>query len=206
MPKMLIADDHYIVRTGLTFLLKTMFVQVEIDECRDGHGVWEKTQAIDYDLLILDISMPGTDLFALIRKILALRPKQKILILTMSSEQIFAKKYLQLGARGFINKEAPPGEITMAINNVLNNRRYISSRVRDTLTLEMLDSPAKSLFDTLSERELEIMNYLIDGKNVSEIAKMLAIHISTVSTHKANILQKLGVPNVIELSKMVQMY
>jgi DNA-binding NarL/FixJ family response regulator len=203
---MLIADDHYIVRTGLVFLLKTMFMQVEIDECRDGHGVWEKIQANDYDLLILDISMPSTDLFSLMKQILAVRPKQKILILTMSSEQIFAKKYLQLGARGFINKEAPPAEITMAINNVLNNRRYISSRVRDTLTLEMLDSPAKSLFDTLSERELEIMNYLIDGKNVSEIAKMLAIHISTVSTHKANILQKLGVPNVIELSKMVQMY
>ena len=206
MPKMLIADDHYIVRTGLTFLLKSMFVQVEIDECRDGHGVWEKIQTGDYDLLILDISMPATDLFTLIRQILAVRPTQKMLILTMSSEMIFAKKYLQLGVRGFINKEAPPSEITMAITNVLNNRRYISSRVRDTLTLEMLDSPAKSLFDTLSERELEIMNYLIDGKNVSEIAKMLAIHISTVSTHKANILQKLGVPNVIELSKMVQMY
>ena len=206
MPKMLIADDHYIVRTGLTFLLKSLFVQVEIDECRDGLGVWEKVQANDYDLLILDISMPATDLFTLIRQILAVRPKQKMLILTMSSEMIFAKKYLQLGVRGFINKEAPPAEITMAITSVLNNRRYISSRVRDTLTLEMLDSPAKSLFDTLSERELEIMNYLIDGRNVSEIAKMLAIHISTVSTHKANILQKLGVPNVIELSKMVQMY
>jgi len=206
MPKMLIADDHYIVRTGLTFLLKSLFVQVEIDECRDGLGVWEKVQANDYDLLILDISMPATDLFTLIRQILAVRPKQKMLILTMSSEMIFAKKYLQLGVRGFINKEAPPAEITMAITSVLNNRRYISSRVRDTLTLEMLDSPAKSLFDTLSERELEIMNYLIDGRNVSEIAKMLAIHISTVSTHKANILQKLGVPNVVELSKMVQMY
>lgn len=203
---MLIADDHYIVRTGLIFLLKTMFTQVEIDECRDGNGVWEKIQASGYDLLILDISMPFTDLFSLMKQILAIRPKQKILILTMSSEHIFAKKYLQLGARGFLNKEAPPNEITMAINNVLNNRRYISSRVRDTLTLEMLDSPAKNLFDTLSERELEIMNYLVDGKNVSAIAKMLAIHISTVSTHKANILQKLGVPNVIELSKMVQMY
>ena len=206
MPKMLIADDHYIVRTGLVFLLRTMFLQVEIDECRDGNGVWEKIQANGYDLMILDISMPATDLFTLMKQILAVRPKQKILILTMSSEMIFAKKYLQLGARGFINKEAPPTEITMAITNVLNNRRYISSRVRDSLTLEMLDSPSKSLFDTLSERELEIMNYLIDGKNVSEIARMLAIHISTVSTHKANILQKLGVPNVIELSKMVQMY
>jgi DNA-binding NarL/FixJ family response regulator len=205
MKKILIADDHNIVRTGLIFIIKAMFFQAEIDECRDGHGVWEKIQVNVYDLLILDISMPSTDLFSLVKQILIMRPNQKILILTMSSEQIFAKKYLQLGARGFMNKEAPPSEISMAITNILNNRRYISPRVRDTLTLEMLDSEAKSLFDTLSERELEVMNYLIDGKNVSEIAKTLSIHISTVSTHKANILQKLGVPNVIELSKLVQM-
>lgn len=203
---MLIADDHIIVRTGLAYILKTMFLQIEIDECRDGHGVWEKILVNGYDLLILDISMPSTDLFSLVKQILAVKPKQKILILTMSSEQIFAKKYLQLGARGFLNKEAPPSEISMAITNILNNRRYLSARIRDTLTSEMLEAPVKSLFDTLSERELEIMNYLIDGKNVSEIAKTLTIHISTVSTHKANILQKLGVPNVIELSKLVQMY
>lgn len=206
MKKILIADDHHIVRTGLVFLIRTLFLQVEIDECRDGFGAWEKVQANSYDLLILDITMPSTDLFTLLKKIFILRPDQKILILTMSSEQIYAKKYLQLGVKGFINKEASPAEIRNAIVNVLNNRRYISHRVRDTLTLEMLDSEAKSLFDTLSRREMEIMNYLIDGKNVSEIAQMLTIHISTVSTHKAKIMQKLGVSNVIELSKLVQMY
>ena len=206
MKKFLIADDHHIVRTGLIFLIRTVFLQVEIDECRDGYGTWEKVQENSYDLLILDITMPSTDLFTLLKKIFILRPEQKILILTMSSEEIYAKKYLQLGAKGFINKEASPAEIRNAIVNILNNRRYISHRIRDTLTLEMLDSEAKSLFDTLSQRETEIMNYLIDGKPVSEIAHMLSIHISTVSTHKAKIMQKLGVSNIIELSKLVQMY
>jgi DNA-binding NarL/FixJ family response regulator len=206
MKKILIADDHSIVRAGLIVIIKSMFFQVEIDECRDGYSAWEKIQANAYDLLILDITMPSTDLFTLVKKIFILRPNQKVLILTMSSEQIFAKKYLQLGVKGFITKEAPQSEINQAITSVLNNRRYISARIRDSLTLEMLDSEAKSLFDTLSQRELEIMNYLIDGKNVSEIANMLSIHISTVSTHKANILQKLGVSNIIELSKLVQMF
>jgi DNA-binding NarL/FixJ family response regulator len=206
MKKILIADDHTIVRTGLIVLIKAMFFQVEIDECREGYTAWEKIQSNAYDLLILDITMPSTDLFTLVKKIFILKPNQKILILTMSSEQIFAKKYLQLGVKGFINKEANQSEINQAITSVLNNRRYLSARIRDSLTLEMLDSEAKSLFDTLSQRELEIMNYLIDGKNVSEIATMLSIHISTVSTHKANILQKLGVSNIIELSKLVQMF
>ena len=206
MNKILIADDHHIVRTGLIYLIKAEFLQAEIDECRDGNGAWEKIQANVYDLVILDISMPSTDSFTLLRNIFALRPSQKILILTMSSEDIYAKKYLQLGVKGFINKEASPAEIRKAIVCILNNKRYMSSRIKDTLTIEMLDEEAKSLFDTLSPREMEIMNHLIEGKNVSQIASMLSLHISTVSTHKANILHKLGVANVIELSKLVQMY
>ena len=206
MNKILIADDHTIVRTGLIVLIQKEFLQVEIDECKDGNGVWEKIQINAYDLLILDISMPGTDSFTLIKNIFTLRPSQKILVLTMSSEDIYAKKYLQLGVKGFMNKEASPGEIRKAIVCILNNKRYMSSRVKDTLTLEMLDEDAKSLFDTLSPREMEIMNHLIEGKNVSQIAILLSLHISTVSTHKANILHKLGVSNIIELSKLVQMY
>jgi DNA-binding NarL/FixJ family response regulator len=136
-------------------------------------------QANAYDLLVLDISMPSTDLFTLTKIIITLEPNQKILILTMSSEQIFAKKYLQLGVKGFINKEATPSEISQAITSILNNSRYLSSGIRDTLMLEMLDS---------------------------EIAHILSIHISTVSTHKANIMQKLGVSNVIELSKLAQTF
>jgi len=206
MKKILIADDHNIVRTGLIYLIRTEFLQVEIDECRDGNSAWEKIQACVYDLVILDISMPATDSFTLLKNVFALRPTQKILILTMSSEEIYAKKYLQLGVKGFINKEASPAEIRKAMVCILNNKRYMSSRIKDTLTLEMLDEEAKGLFDTLSSREMEIMNHLIEGKNVSQIATMLSLHISTVSTHKANILHKLNVSNIIELSKLVQMY
>jgi len=206
MKKILIADDHNIVRTGLIFLLKEEFTQVEIDECRDGGSAWKKIQSSAYDLAILDISMPQTDSLALLRNIFTLRPEQKVLILTMSSEDIYAKKYLQLGARGFINKEAPPSEIRKAIVSILNNKKYLSSRMRDRLTEEVLEGRTENPFETLSSREVEIMNHLVDGKNVSEIADLLCIHISTVSTHKAKVLQKLHVYNIIELSKLVQTF
>ncbi len=206
MKKILIADDHGIVRTGLILLIKEEFDQVEIDECRDGEGARKKIQNKEYDLIILDISMPLTDSIALLNNIFALRPKQKILILTMSREDVYAKKFLNLGVKGFINKEADRSEIRKAIVSTLNNKRYLSSRMHDTLTSEMLDDVTPNPFETLTPRELEIMNHLLDGKNTSEIAGMLSLHISTVSTHKANLMQKLGVSNIIELSKMIQMF
>ena len=206
MKRILIADDHLIVRTGLVFLLKEEFMQVEIDECRDGDSVWDKIQTSEYDLAILDIFMPSTDSFSLLKNILALKPRQKILILTMSSEDVYAKKYLHLGVKGFINKEADPFEIRRAIVNILNNKRYLSSRMQDLLTHEVLEGKTQNPFEILSLRELEIMNHLIEGKQVSEIAGILSVHISTISTHKAKLMQKLGVSNMIELSKMAQMF
>lgn len=181
-------------------------MQVEIDECKDGDSAWKHIQASAYDLAILDIFMPSTDSFTLLKNIFSLRPDQKILILTMSSEDVYAKKYLQLGVKGFMNKEAHPSEIRNAIVSILNNKRYLSSWMKDTLTKEVLEGKTQNPFETLSPRELEIMNHLIEGKNVSEIAGILSVHISTISTHKANIMQKLGVSNIIELSKMVQMF
>jgi len=203
MTKILIADDHHIVRTGLIFLIRAEFMPVEIDECRDGHSAWEKLQANAYDLAILDIGMPYMDPFTLLRKVFEHRPDQKILILTVSREDVYAKKYLRLGARGFVNKEAPASEIRQAIVSILGNKRYMSSRVKDTLMHEMLDTEVEGLFDGLSAREFEIMNHLAEGRVVSEIARMLSLHISTVSTHKAAILKKLGVSNVIELNRLV---
>ena len=203
MRKILIADDHHIVRTGISFLIRTEFMPVEIDECRDGHSAWEKVQANAYDLVILDIGMPYMDPFTFLKKVLEHRPSQKILIVTMSREDVYAKKYLQLGARGFVNKESPSNEIRQAIVSILGDKRYMSPRVRDRLMLEMLDPEGQNVFDGLSEREFEIMNHLAEGKIVSEIARMLSLHISTVSTHKATILKKLGVSNVIELNRLV---
>jgi DNA-binding NarL/FixJ family response regulator len=168
--------------------------------------VWKKIQIAAYDLVILDITMPGTDSLRLLNNIFTYKPDQKILIFTMSPVAIYAKKYLGLGVKGFINKEAEPAEIRLAITAILNNRRYFGPDMQHILTSADIDRQSITPFDSLSIRELEIMNHLVQGKNVSEIAEMLFLHISTISTHKANIMAKLDVSNVVDLSKMVQLF
>lgn len=206
MKRFLIADDHFIVRTGISILLREEFLNVEIDECKDGDHVWEKVKTTEYDLVILDINMPGTDSITLLQNIFALHPDLKVLILSMSREEIYARIYLQLGVKGFINKEAEASEVRRAITTTLNNRRYLSPRMQDSPAFESTKRKSASLFDRLSPRELEVMTHLLDGKNVSKIADLLSAHTSTIGTHKAKVLQKLGVTNVIELKEMTQLF
>jgi DNA-binding NarL/FixJ family response regulator len=206
LKRILIADDHSIVRAGLSILIKTEYINAQIDDCNDGNSAWEKIQSTQYDLVIMDISMPGTDLVSLLKNIFTRQPQLKVLILSMSSEEIYAKKYLQLGVMGFINKEADSFEIRKAIVSVMNNRRYMSTKLQETITSNAIGSAGGSLFENLSARELEVMTHLVEGKNVSEIGDILSIHISTVSTHKANILQKLKVNNVIELTRIAKRF
>ena len=206
MKKFLLADDHHIVRTGLGFIIKDEFSDAEIDECRNGDCVWKKIQHTAYDLIILDISMPGTDSLGLLNNIFAHKPDQKVMIFTMSSVAIYAKKYLALGVKGFINKEAEPSEVRLGIQAILSNRRYLGANMKHILTWGDTDNQAITPFDSLTIRELEIMNHLVEGKNVSEIAGLLFLHISTISTHKANIMAKLNVANVVELTRKVQLF
>jgi DNA-binding NarL/FixJ family response regulator len=207
LKRILIADDHTIVRTGIVVLIKAELLNVQIDECSDGDGAWKNIQSTQYDLFIMDINMPGTDSVNLLKNIFTRQPQLKVLILSMSSEEVYAKKYLQLGVMGFINKEADTAEIRKAITTVLNNRKYMSPKLLEVITREAIDGTSGSaLFQNLSARELEVMTHLVEGKNVSEIAEILSIHISTVSTHKASILQKLNVSNVIELTRIVKRF
>jgi two-component system, NarL family, invasion response regulator UvrY len=154
----------------------------------------------------MDISMPGTDSVNLLKNIFTLQPQLKVLIVSMSNEEIYAKKYLQLGVMGFINKEADAFDLRKAIVSVMNNRKYMSPKLQEVFTREGTEGVSSSSFQNLSARELEVMTHLLGGKNVSEIADILSIHISTVSTHKAKILQKLKVTNVIELTEVVKQF
>jgi DNA-binding NarL/FixJ family response regulator len=206
MKKFLLADDHHIVRTGLALIIKDEFSTAEIDECSNGDCVWKKIQSAEYDLVILDISMPATDSLRLLKNIFTYKADQKVLIFTMNSPAIYAKKYLGLGVKGFINKEAEPLEVRRAIAAILNNRRYLGPDMSHILTSGDIDKLSATPFDSLSIRELEILNHLVEGKNVSEIADMLFLHITTISTHKANIMKKLDVSNIVELSQMVKMF
>lgn len=207
MKRILIADDHTIVRTGISVLIKAEYLNAQIDECSEGDCAWKRIQTAQYDLFVMDLNMPGTDSVNLLKNIFSLQPQLKVLILSMSSEEIYAKKYMQLGVMGFINKEADTTEIRKAITTVLNNRKYMSPVLQEIIAREAIEGTSgNSLFENLSIRELEVMTHLVEGKNVSEIAEVLSIHISTVSTHKANILQKLKVGNVIELTRIVKRF
>jgi DNA-binding NarL/FixJ family response regulator len=203
LKKILIADDHSIVRTGLSFLIRSEYISVLIDECNDGDSAWKKIQDTVYDLVVMDISMPGTDSVNLLKNIFTLQPELKVLIVSMNSEEIYAKRFLQLGVMGFINKESDALELRKAIVSVMNNRKYMSAKLQEMIAGEGMEGPS---FETLSARELEVMTHLVGGKNVSEIAGILSIHISTVSTHKARILQKLKVNNVVELTQVVKQF
>ena len=151
--------------------------------------------------------MPGTDSVNLLKNIFSVQPQAKVLILSMSSEDIYAKKYLQLGALGFVNKESDSSEIRRAITTVMNNRKYFSPKLQENITSQAIEgAPAKSIFENLSARELEVMTHLVEGRNVSEIAEILSVHISTASTHKASILQKLKVKNIIELTTLIKRF
>lgn len=206
MKKFLLADDHHVVRRGLAHIIKDEFSTAEIDECSNGNCVWKKIQRTEYDLVILDITMPAMDSLLLLKKIFTYNPNQKVMIFTMSSVAIYAKQYLALGVKGFINKEAEPSEVRLGIAAILNNRKYLGSDMKHILTLENKENQASTPFDCLSTRELEIMNHLVEGKNVKEIAEMLFLHISTISTHKAKMMLKLNVSNVVELIKTVQLF
>ncbi|THU38188.1 response regulator transcription factor [Niastella caeni] len=206
MIKILLADDHPVVRTGLGLILKDEFSDAEIDECNNGNCVWKKIQCTEYDLVILDIAMPGMDSLRLLNNIFKHKPDQKVMLFTVSNVAIYAKKYLAMGVKGFINKEAKPSEVRLGVAAILSNKKYLGPDMKHILTWEDTDNQASTPFDNLTIRELEIMNHLVNGKIISEIAEILFLHISTVSTHKANIMVKLDVSNIVELTKMVQLF
>lgn len=206
MKRVLIADDHSIVRSGIGVLIRDEFQNAEIDECSDGNSVWKMLESRTYDLVILDISMPGEDSVSLLKNIFSHFKDQKILILSMNSEDIYAQQYLRLGVKGFINKEAGSDELRRALTTVMNNKRYLSPRMRDILVNDEMEGRKTSPFTALSARELQVMNLLLEGKSVTEIARALHLHTSTVGTHKARIMEKLGVSNVMQLNSMVSLF
>jgi DNA-binding NarL/FixJ family response regulator len=206
MKRILIADDHFIVRTGLAVLLKEIFINIEIDESWDGESTWKKLKANEYDLAIVDIGMPGTDTIYLLKNVLLLHPGQKILVLTMSSEEIYGRKYLQLGVRGFITKDAPSSELRKAITTILDDKRYMSAQLQEQLNKDIIDHKTFNPFERLSSRELQVMKHLVEGRGVSQIAGILSVHTSTIGTHKSRIMTKLGVDNLIDLNKMAMLF
>ena len=206
MNRILLVDDHEIMRSGLKFFLNNIVAHYVIDEAWDGDSAFEKIKENEYQLIILDINMPGTDSFGLVSNITTIKPGAKILIFSMNSEEVYAKRYLQLGAKGYINKTAPSIELEKAVKAVLKNERYISPALNIVFNEEALGNNTNNPFENLSSREFEILQHLITGESIGEISNTFNLQSSTVGTYKARIFEKLQCKNLVEAIEMARVY
>ena len=203
----LLVDDHPIITDGLKLVIKNSIANCKTTVANDGDTAFEKIKHNNYDLIIMDVSLPNTDSLNTVSNILAIKPGSKILMFSMNPEETFAKRYLKMGAIGYLSKDAPLNEIKNAIESVLQNNRYISPGLKEKLAMDVLDNNNReNKFDKLSPREFEIVQHLVHGDSVSEISKMLNLHTSTIGTHKARIFEKLHCHNIVELATMAKVH
>jgi len=204
--RFLLIDDHVVVRSGLKFILSTHFAPCLVDEAEDGDSALERLANNEYDLALLDVKMPNTNTLQLMEYIRITYPMLKVLIFSMNSESVYAKRFLKAGAKGFVNKDAPLEEVIKAIKLVLSGKKYISESMMEHLAEFGTDSREKNLFNTLSPREFEIVSLILKGESISHIAHSLNLQVSTVGTHKARIFEKLKVTNLMELKELATMH
>lgn len=203
--RILIADDHAIVRSGIKLVIKDIFPFAVTDEARNAHEVVSFIRDNDYNLIILDITMPETDPFSLISRILAHREKSRILIFSVSPDELYAKKFLALGALGYLNKQSNSEEVKKAIYDVLHGIPYTSQKIKDHLSpgpASKTDNP----FEKLSDREFEIARYYLKGYSNAEIKKMLNLHSSTIGTLKNRLFGKLRIKSLVDLTELARLY
>ncbi|MDB5198095.1 MAG: hypothetical protein JWO92_58 [Chitinophagaceae bacterium] len=206
MKKFLLIDDHAIVRSGIKFWLSAEYNPSEIDEAENGKEATQKIRDNDYDLLLLDIHMPETNTLDLLKSILNTKPNSKVLIFSMNSEGMYAKRFLKAGAVGFVSKDAPIEELKKAVNLSLNNRKYFSDKLIDSILNEKSGEENNNPFLKLSDREFEITGFLLEGKSLGEISQLLNIHNSTTGTYKGRIFEKLKIENVFQLNELAVLY
>ncbi|GAA0540519.1 response regulator transcription factor [Chitinophaga japonensis] len=209
MKTVLIADDHTIVRLGVLLIVKSMFLNAQVYEAETLDQTIAQLETRPFDLLILDINIPGGNNLQMINALRLRQPNIKILMFSGYEEQLFALNYIQAGADGYLVKHSPEEEIRTALRMVMNNEKYISAAVKDQL-LARLQQPrpplAENPISALSAREKEVMNLLVKGESIGSIADMLHLQITTVSTYKSRIFEKMGTANVIELAEKVRLY
>lgn len=206
MKNFLLIDDHAIVRSGIKFWLSAEYNTTEIDEAENGKEASIKIQDKEYDLVLLDIHMPDTNSFDLLKFIMATKPNSKVLIFSMNSEGMYAKRFLRAGAVGFVSKDAPIEELKKAVELTLNNKKYYSEKFIDSILSDTGGEENVTPFLKLSGREFEITSLLLEGKSVTEISQILNIHNSTTGTYKARIFEKLNIENVLQLNKLAVLY
>ncbi len=200
MIELLIADDHPLVRKGLREILEGEIDLKVVGEAGTAQEVFDGLGKNKTDVLITDISMPGTSALNMIADVKQLFPKLPILVLTMHPEERFAVRTLKSGAAGYLTKDTPPEEIIKAVRVVASGKKYITPSLAEKLATEIDSDFGRQPHERLSDREFQVMCALASGKKVKDIADGLAISIHTVNTYKSRIMEKMNMKTVTELT------
>ena len=199
MIRIVIADDHTILREGLKQLLSSAEGIEVVGEAVDGHEVLQRVRDADFDVLLLDLSMPGKSGMDLIKQVKTERPRLRILVLSMHAEQQYAVRAVRAGASGYLTKESATTQLVAAIRKVAAGGAFISPEVAEQLALGAMPKAEGPPHAALSDREYEVFRLLVSGKTVTDIADRLNLSVKTVSTHKARLLEKMGMATPADL-------
>jgi len=197
--RILIADDHAVFRRGLRETISEAFPRVTFGEARTAEETLESVRRHDWEILILDISMPGKSGLDILNDLKRLRPKLPILLLSMHPEEQFARRALKSGAAGYLTKESVPEELKEAVRKVVNGGRYVSATFAEKLAVDLTEGADIPIHELLSDREFQVLRMIASGKTVKEIADEIALSVKTVSTYRARILEKTGMKTNAEL-------
>jgi DNA-binding NarL/FixJ family response regulator len=199
MIRILIADDHTIVRQGVKQLLSEERDFVVAAEAANGLEVLKKLREQPFDVLLMDMSMPGRNGIDLIKQVKAEKPKLAILVLSMHQEKQYAVRALKAGAQGYLTKESAPAQLVSAIRKIARGGMFISDGVAERLALELGGNHDAAPHTLLSDREYQIFTMIVSGAPIGGIADELSLSVKTVSTHKTRILQKMRMSSSAEL-------
>jgi DNA-binding NarL/FixJ family response regulator len=200
MLKILIADDHAIVRQGLKQIVTETSDMVVAGEASNGQELLNKINENDYDVVVLDITMPGRDGIDVLKQLRSEKPELPVLMLSIHPEEQYALRALRAGASGYLTKESAPDELVIAIQKVSRGGKYISSSLAEKLAFELEGSREQAPHETLSDREYHVMCLIASGKTVMEIAQDLSLSEKTISTYRSRILEKMKMKNNAELT------
>lgn len=206
MVKFLVVEDYTNLTTTIRNIIETNFASFHIEEACDGNTVLEKVKKGNYDLTMLDVYIPNIDSATLVTDILAINPDEKILMFGMNNGETYAKKYLQLGVMGYVSKASTEPEIVMAMESVLDNKRYLRPSLLQLFAHDAFMQNHKNPFEKCSQRELEILQHMLAGETIKEISLKLEVDSSTVSTYKARIFSKLNSNSISDIAELARLY
>ena len=198
--RILIADDHLVVRRGLKQILLEEFPNAEIEDVPDAEEMIKKIMTGNWDVVVSDMTMPGRSGLDALQQIKQISPNLPVLILSFHPEEHYALRVLKAGASGYLNKGSATEELVKAVQTVLLGKKYISSNVAEKLA-SSFSADNKPAHELLSDREFDVMKLLAAGRSVSEIADILSLSVTTISTYRARIMQKMNMKTNSDLTK-----